>query len=253
MSTLVLIATDDIDFYLLLSHILEVDGFVVKLADRIDEALNVATEHKPQAIVLDCRPDSFSAPDLCAQLKQDPQTNPIAVVAVIGKGADKEHVALLKSGVDESFTRPISPGKLLEFIRATFTQRQPILTGWQTDMVTGRLSYADIEVSLDAYSVCRKGHEVRLSPIEFRILCHLMRSPGKVFSRNELIDTAWPGNIHVEERTVDVHIGRLRKALNSIAGTDVIRTVRSAGYALAPHPQLAREEDMGLASGKIDS
>ena len=252
MNTLVLIATDDIDFYLLLSHILEVDGFVVKLADSIGEAVNVASKDKPQAVVLDCRPNSFSAPDLCAQLKRDPQTSPIAVVALIGRGADKEHVALVKSGVDESFTRPVSPGKLLEFIRATLVHRHPAFAGWQTDMVNSRLSYADMEVRLDAYSVCRNGQEVRLSPIEFRILCHLMRNPGKVFRRNELINTAWPENIHVEERTVDVHIGRLRKALNSIAGTDVIRTVRSAGYALAPHPHFTRE-DSGLASNDMDN
>ena len=99
------------------------------------------------------------------------------------------------------------------------------------------LSYAGIEMSLDTYSVRRKGHEIRLGPIEFRILRHLLQNPGKVFSRTDLIGAAWPENIHVEERTVDVHIGRLRKSLNSVSGADVIRTVRSAGYALVVEPE----------------
>ena len=237
MSARILVVTDDLEFYLLLSHMLEVDGFIVTLADDAEEALQVATGDAPQAIVLDCRPDSFAAPDLCRQLKQDPQTNPIALIALIGKGAERQHVALVKSGIDESFTRPVSPGKLLDFIRSAATYRQPATAAWQKGTAAGRLNYAGIEMSLDTYSVRRKGHEIRLGPIEFRILRHLLQNPGKVFSRIDLIGAAWPENIHVEERTVDVHIGRLRKNLNSVSGADVIRTVRSAGYALVVEPE----------------
>lgn len=229
MKPLILISTADADLYLLLSHILEVDGFTPLLADTVEETIFVATEKSPEAAILDCQPSSFSGTDVCKKLKLDPQTQSIPVVALIRPGAEEQHVDLLKAGVDEIFIRPFAPAKLLDFLRAKLTDVRVDSGADGRDQV---LIYGGIEMSLIHYRVCRNGKKIHLGPIEFRLLHHLIKSPGKVFSRDELISAAWPENIFVELRTVDVHIGRLRKALECLEGTDMIRTVRSAGYAL---------------------
>ncbi len=235
MKPLILICTADADFYLLLSHILEVDGFASVLADTIEETFLLAAEKQPEAAILDCQPDSFSGAEVCERLKQDPQTQDIPVVALIGAGAETQHVDLLKAGVDESFIRPVAPAKLLGFLQTNLAEH-PL----SDDASEGGkfLNYGDIEMSLVHYRVSRGGQDIHLGPIEFRLLHHLLQNPGQVFSRDELISAAWPENIYVELRTVDVHIGRLRRALATVEGTDVIRTVRSAGYALGgPVPE----------------
>lgn len=231
MKPLILINSRDADFYLLLNHILEVDGFTTMLADGIEETVNLAAEKEPESIVLDCRPGSFSGADACARLKQDAEICHIPVVALISPGAERQQVELLKSGVDESFVRPVAPAKLLDFLRARLAKNKPGPNRANGDSQS--LTFGDIEMNLDTYRVRRNGAEVHLGPIEFRLLRYLLQHPEQVFSREELIGAAWPENIYVGLRTVDVHIGRLRKTLKSVAETDVIRTVRSAGYALS--------------------
>ncbi|TIY04511.1 MAG: response regulator transcription factor [Mesorhizobium sp.] len=205
MKPLVLICSQDAEFYLFLSHILEVDGFATEPAGGAKEALALADEREFRAVVLDCGPASITGSPICARLKRQPRTGGLPIIALIAPGAENQHLDLLKAGIDESFVRPIAPAKLLDCLRArlALTKR-------------GR----------------GNGHDIHLGPIEFNVLRLLIEAPGKVFSRDELIGAAWPANIHVGARTVDVHISRIRKALKTASPGSVIRTVRSAGYSL---------------------
>ena len=134
---------------------------------------------------------------------------------------------LREAGANESFVRPLAPAQLLDFLRATLAAF-PMTAGEDR-----RLRFADLEMNLNTYRVFRNSQEVHLCPIEFRLLRHMLARPGKVFTRDELIRAAWPSNIFVDARTVDVHIGRLRRTLKAAAERDLIRTVRSAGYAVS--------------------
>jgi two-component system phosphate regulon response regulator PhoB len=226
---LVLVNSRDVDFYLLINHILQVDGFAAALVGSKEEMLCIAAQKLPVAILLDCRPQSFSGVSTCAQLKQNPKTASISVVAFVSPGLENQYVDLLRAGVDESFVRPIAPAKLLNFLH----ERLASLNGAsRANGSDESLYYGDIEMSLNTLRVYRNGTEIHLGPIEFRLLRHLLENPGHVFSRDQLINAAWPQNIFVEARTVDVHIGCLRRSLKRATGIDVIRTVRSAGYAL---------------------
>jgi two-component system phosphate regulon response regulator PhoB len=222
---LVLVGADDVDFYLLLDHVLKVEGFATLLADDLEETLRLATERTPDIILLDCRPQSYPATEACSRLKQDPQTKATPVIALISPGAERDHVRLLKSGVNESFSRPIVPAKLVEHLRATLGGARPVSNN-------GLVSYADIEMSLGTYRVRRDGQDIHLSPIEFRLLRHLLQNPEQAITRDELAVAAWRKGVYVSPRTVDVHMGRLRKALKLVSQNDPIRTVRSVGYAL---------------------
>lgn len=228
MKPLIVIGTEDAEFYLLLDHVLQMEGFRCILASGIDEVLSASVARAPAGVILDCRPEFFSAAEAFHRLKGKAETNSIPVFALISPGAEIDHVELIKAGVDDAFTRPFAPSKMVERIRAVLAD------GKGADALVGReaLSYADVEMDLASHRVHRNGREVQLGPIEYKLLQHLLRSPEKVFSRKELIDAAWPRNVYVGPRTVDVHVGHLRKALNSGTNRDLIRTVRTAGYAL---------------------
>ncbi|TSE04613.1 response regulator transcription factor [Mesorhizobium intechi] len=229
MKPLVLICSQDAEFYLFLSHILEVDGFVSEPAGGAKEALAKADEREFQAVVLDCGPTSLTGSAICARLKREPRTGGLPIIALIAPGAENQHLDLLKAGIDESFVRPMAPAKLLDYLRTRLALPKPGSNGIENN---SWLSYGSLEMKLDAHRVCGNGHDIHLGPIEFNVLRHLLEAPGKVFSRDELIGGAWPANIHVGLRTVDVHISRLRKALETASTGIVIRTVRSAGYSL---------------------
>lgn len=227
MKPLVLICTEDIDFFLLLDHVLETEEFRCMLATNHDEILKAVVEEIPGVVVLDCKPQSFSATDVFNHLKNKPETASTPVVALVDHGAETDYVRLLKSGIDDAFTKPVSPASLIERIRT-------ILKGEHRAALSGSdaLQYADIEMNLNSRRVRRNGKEIHLGPIEYKLLQHLLKSPEQVFSRDELIGAVWPSNVYVEPRTVDVHVGKLRKALKSVAPRDLIRTVRAVGYAL---------------------
>ena len=226
MKPVILICSGDLDFCHLLSHILNVGGFASRIANGPDEAMRLSTAQEPFAAILDCH-SPWSATELCAKLKRNEKTRETVVVALVGSGLAAQEAKLAEAGADETFFRPLEPAQLLDFLR-TALAASPIAAGDDR-----RLSFADLEMNLNTYRVYRNGQEVRLCPIEFRLLRHMLARPGKVFSRDELIRAAWPSNIFVDARTVDVHIGRLRRTLKAVAETDMIRTVRSAGYALA--------------------
>ena len=230
MKPLVLIESDDLELFLLLQHILDVDGFAARLAEDGEETLRLAIEGRPQAIVLNCR-EGQSCAETCARLKRAAATSAIPVVALVGAGAEKQHAGLVKAGADECLTRPFAPVRLLEYLRMAVGV-WPGEGSQSVDAFAGHVRYGGIELRFDTFSVRCNGDETRLGPIEFRLLLHLLENPGQVFSRHELIGAAWPGDRIVEPRTVDVHIGRLRKMLKPLTGSSLIRTVRSEGYAL---------------------
>ncbi|OHV74294.1 response regulator transcription factor [Ensifer sp. LCM 4579] len=229
MNPLVLICSQDVELYLFLSHILGVDGFTSEPAGDVKEALAFADERELQAVVLDCAPTNPTGSTICARLKGEPRTGGLPVIALIAPGAEDQHLDLLKAGIDESFVRPIAPARLLECLRTKLALPKPGSNGIKNG---SWLCCGGLEMKLDAHRVRGNGHDIHLGPIEFNLLRHLLEAPGKVFSRDELIDAAWPDNIHIGARTVDVHISRIRKALKTTSPGSVIRTVRSAGYSL---------------------
>ncbi len=227
-SPLILIASQDPDFYLMLDHILRADDFRTALTDGAGEHAGFSSDDV-FAIILDCRAGSSFAADTFRAWK-DPAARPnILSIALIGPGAEQQHVELLKLGVEESFVRPIAPARLLLSPRA---RRSGIRPGYGSSGGRTSLVFGDLEMSLDTYRVHRDGREIHLGPIEFRLLRHLIENPGRVFSRDELIARAWPNRVHVSARTVDMHISRLRRSLTRASKGDLIRTVRSAGYSL---------------------
>lgn len=230
MKPLILIQSQDADFFLILSHILEVDGFRVKLVGDVDETIQAATQDDPAGVVLDCRPDSDSSRDACTRIKRDPLTSGIAVAALVSPGAESKCVDLIKAGLDECLIRPVTPVKLLDFLRAGLSAEQRNSIRLNPDKLL--LNYSDIEMHIGSRRVHRNGTEIHLGAIEFNILRYLLQYPGRVFSRDELIQAAWPEDVRVDKRTVDVHIGRLRRQLRLDSNFNIIRTIRSAGYAL---------------------
>lgn len=229
MRPLIVIGSTEADYYGLLDYILEAEGFDAVFGGTVEEVLHLAAECMPYAVILDSRLESFSAAKACHALKSDPRTGNLALIALIEPGAESRYAELLEAGVDTCFVRPIAPIKLLEHLRKR---------AWDGDGISRKttrsvpLAYAGIEMDLEGHRVNRNGVDIHLGQTEFRLLQHLLRHPEHVCDRQELIANAWPQNVHVETRTVNVHIGRLRKALLLGGGSDVIRTVRSVGYAL---------------------
>ncbi|WP_201271872.1 response regulator transcription factor [Sinorhizobium meliloti] len=220
----ILIGSTDADYYLLLVHILESEGFQVILGSGVEEIVHLAGENDVRAILLDCRSGEEWAPATCVKLKQEPRTFGITTVGLIGPGAESRFIDLLKAGIDENFVRPIAPSKLLGFLR------DRILHGSHPTAIDGHiLAYAGIELSTNRHSVKRFGVSIHLGPIEFRLLQLLMENREQACSRAQLIEAAWRDRRFVDAKTVNVHIGRLRKALSVANCADVIRTVRSSG------------------------
>lgn len=222
----VLIASTDADFYLLLSHILKEAGFDVTLASSTQEILHFSAELNPLAILLDCRQGEERAFDVCNRLKTEAETLGIMTVALIGPGAEHLHLDLIKSGIDETFVRPMAPTKLIGFLNAIAGRK-----GSSYSRTDGRAIVTAGAVTLDlrTHRVTRGGKDIHLGPIEFRLLRHLIENVGQVVSRQALIAAGWDEGRFVDTRTVNAHIGRLRRALDD-GGPDRIRTVRSAGY-----------------------
>lgn len=227
MEPVAIICSQDAELYIVLEYILGVDGYKTVLAGNVEEAAERTRETSPAAIILDCRPGGLPVAALCARLKQDPATRTLLIVALIAPGAEDQHIALLKAGVDDSLVRPLVPAKLLASLRSKRT------TEARSNVRSNHVhAFGDIEMRSDSFRVWRGESEIQLGAIEFRLLRHLLENPGGVFSRENLIAIAWPDNIHVDARTVDVHVSRLRKLLLKLGLRSVIRTVRSAGYTL---------------------
>lgn len=228
---LVLVYTDDVDFYLFLDHAFQAERLSTHLTVGLDETLPLSLQLEPDAILIDFRTQTGSASEICIPLRSDPRTRDIPIVALVDQGAERDYVELIKCGIDNTFIRPILPSKLINCVRSVIPSRQR--TRDSKDIPEDSVRYADVEMDLVTYRVRRNGQEVHLSPIEFKLLRYFLERPERVLTRKELHNAAWQQNVHVGPRTVDVHVGRLRKALGSDPDTNLIRTVRSIGYALS--------------------
>jgi two-component system phosphate regulon response regulator PhoB len=208
-----------------LSYNLEAEGFTVVPATSGDEALIVIREETPDLILLDWMLPGVSGIEVCRQIKARPETRGIPVVMISARSEELDRVRGLETGADDYVVKPYSVAELMARLRALLRRTRPAAMGEQ-------LVFEDILLDAAEHRVYRAGKPVNLGPTEFRLLSTLMEKPGRVWSREALLDRVWGRDIYVDTRTVDVHIGRLRKALMREGGEDPVRTVRGAGYAL---------------------
>jgi len=221
----VLIVEDETGLVELLRYNLERAGFDVGVAGDGEEAMTAIAEHRPDLVLLDWMLPLMSGIEVCRQIRRQSDTANLPIIMLTARGEEGDRIRGLDAGADDYVAKPFSPTELISRIRAVLRRIRPALT----DQV---LTYADLRMDLAAHRVTRGGRNVHLGPTEFRLLRYLMEHPGRVFSREQLLDAVWGKDVYVEARTVDVHIRRLRKALNGDDSPDVIRTVRAAGYAL---------------------
>jgi len=225
MKPKVLLAEDDTSLTELLTYNLEQEGFEVIHATDGEEAMALAQEQQPDIAILDWMIPYLSGIEICRRLRRAPETANLPIIMLTARSEESDRIRGLETGADDYITKPFSPRELVARIKAVLRRLRPALTG-------APLSYDDIELDPTTHKVVRGGKGIALGPTEFRLLRHFMEHPRRVFSREQLLDSVWGHDAEVELRTVDVHIRRLRKALNIDDLPDVIRTVRSAGYAL---------------------
>lgn len=208
-----------------LAYNLEAEGFEVSRAEDGEEALMMVDEMAPDVIVLDWMMPNLSGIEVCRRLKIKSETRGIPIIMLSARSEEVDRVRGLETGADDYVIKPYSVVELMARVRSQLRRVRPSATG-------ERLEYEDIVLDSISYRVNRGDKELRLGPTEFRLLSTFMEKPGRVFSREQLLDRVWGRDIYVDTRTVDVHIGRLRKALTRHGGSDPLRTVRGAGYAL---------------------
>jgi len=201
------------------------ENFVVEQTADGEEALLLAREAPPDFVLLDWMIDGVSGIEVCRRLRRMPDTANVPIIMLTARGEEEDRIRGLDTGADDYITKPFSPRELVARVGAVLRRVRPALVG-------GQLAYGDIEMDTVAHKVRRGGANIALGPTEFRLLRHFLEHPGRVFSRERLLDSVWGRDADIEARTVDVHIRRLRKAINDGDRPDIIRTVRSAGYAL---------------------
>ena len=221
----VLVVEDETALLTLLRYNLEKEGFAVSSAHDGEEALLQLKEAKPDAVLLDWMLPRVSGIEVCRQIRRTPAWKDLPVIILTARGEEGDRVRGLDSGADDYIPKPFSLRELAARLRAVMRRAQP-------NAGEERLQFGEVTMDLAAHRVSRLDKPIHLGPTEFRLLRHLMQHPGRVFSREQLLDAVWGHDVYVEARTVDVHIRRLRKALNADGGADLVRTVRSAGYAL---------------------
>jgi two-component system, OmpR family, phosphate regulon response regulator PhoB len=209
---------------LLIWHFSRAGYAIVRTGDG-DEALLLAEENTPDLVILDWMIEGVSGIEVCRRLRRAESTAHVPIIMLTARGEESDRIRGLDTGADDYVTKPFSPRELMSRIAAVLRRVRPALA-------KNEISYADIEMDLAAHKVRRAGNPVQLGPTEFRLLRHLLEQPGRVFSRERLLDAVWSHDSEIDARTVDVHVRRLRKALNEGGRADLIRTVRSAGYSL---------------------
>jgi two-component system phosphate regulon response regulator PhoB len=225
MTARILIVEDEAALSTLLAYNLEKEGFTVRVAADGEQALEALAEEPPDLVLLDWMLPHLSGIEICRRIRRDPETRDLPVIMLTAKGEETDRIRGLDTGADDYVTKPFSPAELVARVRALLRRARPAIGA-------DELTAGDIVMDLAAYRVHVGGVEVELGPTEFKLLCHFMEHPGRVYSRDRILDAVWGRDVHVEDRTVDVHIGRLRKALRAATGRDPIRTVRGAGYSL---------------------
>ena len=225
MNASILIVEDEEALTLLLRYNLETQGYEVETIARGDEADTRLKEGTPDLVILDWMLPGLSGIELCRRLRARPETRQLPIIMLTARGEESARVRGLSTGADDYIVKPFSVPELLARVNALLRRASP-------ERVADVLSFGDIAIDREKKRVSRSGHAIDLGPTEYRLLEFLMERPGRVFSREQLLDGVWGSDIYIDERTVDVHVGRLRKALNRGHSNDPIRTVRGAGYAL---------------------
>jgi two-component system phosphate regulon response regulator PhoB len=221
----ILVVEDEDALATLLQYNLEKEGYQVLTASDGEEALVQVDEKLPDLIVLDWMLPKVSGIEVCRRLRQRPETRNVPIIMLTARGEETDRIRGLDTGADDYVVKPVSMSELAARVRAVLRRLRP-------GLAEDEVRCGDIVIDRVGHRVKRAGLEVHLGPTEFRLLDYLMRHPGRVLSREQLLDAVWGSDVYVEARTVDVHIGRLRKALNLPQTEDPIRTVRAAGYAL---------------------
>lgn len=221
----ILVVEDEPSQREIIRYNLEAEGFTVVQAENGDEALLQIKEAPPDLILLDWMLPGVSGIEICRQLKMTTATRAIPVIMLSARSDEVDKVRGLETGADDYVTKPYSVIELMARVKSQFRRTRPAAVG-------ERLEYDDIVLDAETHRVTRAGQDIKLGPTEFRLLSTFMEKPGRVWNREQLLDRVWGRDIYVDTRTVDVHIGRLRKALTVRGGDDPIRTVRGAGYAL---------------------
>jgi two-component system, OmpR family, phosphate regulon response regulator PhoB len=224
MATRILVVEDEEALTLLLRYNLEAAGYLVECVARGDEAEVRLLEQTPDLAVIDWMLPGLSGIELCRRIRAREETKRLPVIMLTARGEESDRIRGLSTGADDYVVKPFSLPEFLARVQALLRRSNPSL-------LTNILSAGDIELDRETRRVRRAGEELHLGPTEFRLLEFLMQTPGRVFTREQLLDNVWGRNVYVDERTVDVHVGRLRKAINTPTSFDPIRTVRGAGYS----------------------
>ncbi|APG62206.1 phosphate regulon transcriptional regulatory protein PhoB [Sphingorhabdus lutea] len=220
-----LLVEDDESLAELVRYNFEREGFTIRHTPDGEEALIMAAEHTPDIVLLDWMIENLSGIEVCRQLRRNAATSQIPIIMLTARGEEDDRIRGLEIGADDYVTKPFSPRELIARVNAVLRRLRPAVAG-------EKLSFADVEMDTLAHKVTRGNVAVPLGPTEYRLLRHFLEYPSQVFSRERLLDRVWGHDSDIELRTVDVHIRRLRKALNKGGKADIIRTVRSAGYSL---------------------
>ncbi len=225
MPASVLIVEDDVALSELLEWNFKNEGYTVRTTSDGEEALIMVREEMPDAIVLDWMIENIPGIEVCRQLRRNKATAGVPIIMLTARGEEEDRIRGLKTGADDYVTKPFSPKELLARVEALLRRSRPSLAG---DV----LNCGPLEMDTSAHRVRRDGEVLHLGPTEFRLLRHLMERPDRVYSRQQLIDAVWGLDSEIDERTVDVHVRRLRKAIDRDDQDSLVRTVRAAGYAM---------------------
>lgn len=220
----ILVVEDEQALGLLLAYNLEAEGFTVERVERGDDAEMRLAEMPPDLVILDWMLPGVSGLEICRRLRARETTRTLPVIMLTARGEEAERVRGLSVGADDYVVKPFSVPELMARVRSLLRRSRP-------ERIASRLSAGDLDLDRETRRVRRGGRDIHLGPTEFRLLEYLMERPGRVFSRSQLLDGVWGLSVEIDERTVDVHVGRLRKSLSRGRERDPIRTVRGAGYA----------------------
>ena len=225
MSTKVFLVEDEQSIITLVEYNLKKEGFKVAFSSNGEEALKEIKSYEPDIVLLDWMLPDLSGIDVCKSLKKDTKFRDIPIIMLTAKGEEEDKVSALNAGADDYITKPFGHAELIARINALLRRSKP-------RVAEDKVTYEDISIDRLQRKVFRNGIEIDVGPTEYRLLDFFIKNPKRVYSRDQLLNNVWPDNINVENRTVDVHIRRLRKAINLDGLKELIRTVRSAGYSL---------------------
>jgi two-component system, OmpR family, phosphate regulon response regulator PhoB len=224
MSASILIVEDESSIQQLLEYNLKAEGYRTRLVETGEEVRPAINDELPDLVLLDWMLPGMSGIDVCRLIRARPETQALPIVMLTARGEETEMLRGLSTGADDYIVKPFSMPELLARVRTVLRRSKP-------ETVTDEIQFGDIVLNRANQRVTRGARDISLSPTEFRLLEHIMQSPGRVYSRAQLLDRIWGDNAEIDERTVDVHVGRLRKSLSRGKEADPIRTARGTGYA----------------------